>query len=129
MTTSFLRAPTAARMLVVNRELVRRSLDAGRIDLAFGCQAVLYIRRLERELADGVIEGDEATREAARIARTACLTRPDQRRQRRPEPAWPRRPLPSHADTVVRDPGGPWRTPTPLPVAPEPEHEEAGDEA
>ncbi|WP_375274996.1 hypothetical protein [Methylorubrum thiocyanatum] len=129
MTSSFLHAPTAARMLVVNRELVRRSLDAGRIDVGYGCQTVLYIRRLERELSEGLIDGDEATREAARVARTACLTRPDQRRERRPEPTPAQRPLPSHDDTLVRDPGGEWRTPTPLPLAPEPDEEmEAGDD-
>lgn len=111
MTTSFLHLPTAARMFTLSRELVRRSLDAGRIDVASGCVAVLYIRRLERELADGVIDGDAATREAARVARTACLTRPDQRRERRPEPVPAPRPLPTHADVIVREPGGPWRRP------------------
>ncbi|QIJ77443.1 hypothetical protein GU700_24375 [Methylobacterium sp. NI91] len=131
MTTSFLHAPTALGMLAVNLRLVRRALDAGRVDVTLASGAVLYIRRLERELREGVVDGQAAVDEANRIARAVTQTRPDERRERRPEPAPAQRPLPSHADTLVRDPGGQWRTPTPLPVAPEPEEiEEAGvDEA
>lgn len=131
MTTSFLHAPTALGMLAVNLRLVRRALDAGRVDVTLASGAVLYICRLERELREGVVDGQAAVDEANRIARAVTQTRPDERRERRPEPAPAQRPLLSHADTLVRDPGGQWRTPTPLPVAPEPEEiEEAGvDEA
>lgn len=130
MTTSFLHAPTALGMLQVNLRLVRRALDAGRVDVPLASGTILYISRLEREVREGLVDAQAAVDEANRLARAVTQTRPDERRERRPEPAPAQRPLPSHADTVVRDPGGQWRTPTPLPVAPEPDEEmEASDAA
>ncbi|MCE4222134.1 hypothetical protein HCU64_00070 [Methylobacterium sp. C25] len=81
MVTSFLHVPTAERMLVVNREIVRRALDAGQIDVGLGAGAVLYIRRLEHELREGIIDGDVAVLDASRVARAISLTRPDARRE------------------------------------------------
>ncbi|CAO4147830.1 hypothetical protein [Methylorubrum aminovorans] len=130
MTTSFLHAPTALGMLAVNRKLVRRALASGLVDVTLASGTVLYIARLEREVRESLVDGQAAVDEASRLARAVTQTRADQRRERRPESAPAPRPLPSHHDTLVRDPGGPWRTPTPLPVAPEPDEEmEVDDEA
>lgn len=120
---SLITAPTAARMLVLNRELVHRATKSGKVDETVAAVAFLYIRRLERELADGVVSGETAMREAGDMARAAQNSRRDQRTSVRPVPVPVPAPAPTLENTMVRTV---WARPTPLPVA-KTEAEDDGD--
>ncbi|MGN7127399.1 hypothetical protein [Methylorubrum thiocyanatum] len=113
-----------ASMIQESGRRLRRALDRDEADLEMGSLAVLYCSRLSRLVREGRRDGDAAVLIASQLSRALAATPPlpEDRAVRRDPPA-PPRPLPSHADTVVRDPGGPWRTPTPLPVAPEADDE------
>lgn len=126
-----LRTQIRASMIQESGRRLRLALVRGEADVEMASLAVLYCAKLARHVREGRRDGDHGVWIASQLARTLATTpQLEEDRAVRRDPSAPQRPLPSHADTVVRDPGGPWRTPTPLPVAPEEDEEieEADDD-